>query len=72
MVKEEGTAIQLTIAIPMVIRTVEMMSCLFKAGSISFTALISKALVVANKVVSKQTMIPTELTMRGYNIAVNS
>lgn len=71
MVNEDGRAIQLTIAIATVIRTVEMMSCFFKDGSISLTALISK-ISVANKVVIKQTMIPAELMSRGYNIAVNS
>lgn len=71
IVKVDGSAIQETIAIPIVIRTVEIMSCFFNAGSISFTAFISKK-SVANKVVIKQTRIPTELMMRGYNIAVNS
>ena len=71
IVKEDGRATQLTTATPTVIRMVEMMSCLFNAGSISFTALISKK-SVANKVVIKQTMIPTELIIRGYNIGVNS
>lgn len=71
MVKEDGRAIQLTSAIPRVIKIVEIISCLFNAGSISFTALISKK-SVANKVVIKQTMIPTELIMSGYNIEVNS
>lgn len=71
MVNEEGRAIHETMATPMVIRTVEMISCLLSAGSISLTALISKK-SVANKVVIKQTMIPTELTNSGYNIEVNS
>lgn len=71
MVKEDGSAIQEAIAIPIVIRTVDMISCLFSAGSISFTALISKK-SVANNVVIKQTRIPMELTMSGNNIAVNS
>lgn len=71
MVKEEGTEIHVTIATPTVISTVEIMSCFFNAGSISFTALISKK-SVANRVVIRQTMIPMELTMRGYNIADNS
>lgn len=56
---------------PTVIRTVEIMSCFFNAGSISFTALISKK-SVAKRVVIKQTRIPTELMSKGYNMEVNS
>lgn len=69
--KDDGRAIQLIIAIPTVMRTVEMISCFFKAGSISLTALISKK-SVANRVVIKQIMMPIELMRRGYNIEVNS
>lgn len=71
MVKEDGRATQLTKAIPRVINTVEIISWFFSAGSISLTVLTSKK-SVANKVVIKQTRIPTELTKRGYNIAVKS
>ena len=71
MVKLEGRATQLTSATPMVIRIVEMMSWFFKVGSICFTVLTSKK-SVANKVVIKHTRMPTELTIRGYIIAVNS
>nr|GMD80136.1 Os02g0184300 [Ipomoea batatas] len=56
---------------PTVIRAVEIMSCFFNAGSISFTALTSKK-SVAKRVVNKQTRMPMELTRRGYSIAVNS
>lgn len=71
IVKVDGRAIQLTKAIPIVMRMVEIMSCFFNAGSISLTALTSKK-SVANKVVSKHTRIPTELIRRGYSMAVNS
>lgn len=71
MVKEGGRATQLTSAIPIVIKMVEIMSWYFKAGSISLTVLISKK-SVAKRVVSKQTRIPMELTRRGYIIEVKS
>lgn len=71
IVKDVGRAIQLIIAIPTVMSTVEMISCFFRAGSISLTALISKK-SVAKRVVIKQTIMPIELMSRGYNIAVNS
>ena len=71
IVKDDGRASQLIIAIPTVMSAVEMISCLFNAGSISLTALISKK-SVAKRVVIKQTRMPIELISRGYNIAVNS
>jgi hypothetical protein len=71
MVKVYGRASQLMSAMPIVITTVEIMSCFFRAGSISFTAFISKK-SVANSVVMRHAIIPTELTSRGYTIGVNS
>lgn len=71
IVKDDGKQVHVTIAIPTVIRIVEIMSCFFNAGSISLTALISKK-SVAKRVVSKQTSIPMELMSNGYNIAVKS
>lgn len=54
---------------PIVIKTVEIINCLFNVGSICFTSLISKN-SVANRVVIKQTIIPIELIRRGNNIGV--
>ena len=63
-VNSDGKAKKVTMAIPAVIKTVEITSCLFKVGSISLTRLISKR-SVAKSVVIKQTTIPIELTIRG-------
>lgn len=71
MVKVYGRPSQLMSAMPMVITTVEIISCFFRAGSISSTAFISKK-SVANSVVMRHAIMPTELTRRGYTIGVNS
>jgi hypothetical protein len=71
IVKLDGRASQLTTAIPIVMRTVEIINCFFSPGSISLTSLISKK-SVANSVVIKQTMIPMELMRSGYSMPVRS
>lgn len=63
-VNSDGRAKKLTVAMPAVIRTVEIRSWRFNDGSISLTSLISER-SVANSVVIKQTTIPTELMMSG-------
>lgn len=52
MVKEDGRAMMLTIAILAAMEAVKIISCFCNAGSISLTLLTSKKLV-ANKVINK-------------------
>lgn len=52
MVKEDGRAMMLTIAILAAMEAVKIISCFCNAGSISLTLLTSNKLV-ANKVINK-------------------
>lgn len=70
-VNSDGRAKKVTIAIPAVMRTVEIRSCCFSDGSIWLSCFISKR-SVAKSVVIKQTIIPIELMVRGYNMADKS
>lgn len=68
IVKLLGKAVNVTTAIPAVIKTVEIKSWRFKTREMSEIALILQK-SVANKVVNKHTIIPIALIRSGYKMA---